>query len=74
MKIIEDEYSIGLEIADIKLLHRIKSLLLIKNYQRTSKFFVEVKNLIIWKHNFIVSSSLSYTQKASQRLNTKDIQ
>ena len=35
---------------------------------------VEVKNLIIWKLNFIVSSSLSYTQKASQRLNTKDIQ
>ena len=34
---------------------------------------VEVKNLIMWKRNFIVSSSLSYAQKVSQSLNTIDI-
>lgn len=46
--------------------------LLINNYLIAK--LVEVKNLIMWKRNFIVSSSLIYAQKASQRLNTRDIQ
>lgn len=46
--------------------------LLINNYLIAK--LVEVKNLIMWKRNFIVSSSLIYAQKASQSLNIKDIQ
>ena len=49
---------------------RFNLFLLTKNYLMAK--LVEVKNLIVWKRNFTISSLL--IQKASQRLNAKDIQ
>lgn len=48
---------------------RLNLFLLIKNYLKAK--LVEVKNLIMWKRNFSTSLLI---QKASQRLNAKDIQ